>query len=146
MKGAFLLAEREGFEPPIQLPVYLISSQTHSTTLPSLHIFRQVKRVDALVASKSDIQNTFGVLSDLPLVFLQKTPVYPRLSALISSQTLITHSAISPLKAFVKTVVFGRRHRDTTPVFMKNQVQSKKIHHFLCVQNFMPFVIDVKFS
>ena len=32
----FKLAEREGFEPPVQLPVLRISSATHSTTLPPL--------------------------------------------------------------------------------------------------------------
>ena|SRR6516165_497251 len=31
-----LLAEREGFEPPIRLPVCRISSAVHSTTLPPL--------------------------------------------------------------------------------------------------------------
>jgi hypothetical protein len=31
-----LLAEREGFEPPIPVKVCLISSQVHSTALPSL--------------------------------------------------------------------------------------------------------------
>src|SRR5258707_4704128 len=32
-----VLAEREGFEPPIRLPVCRISSAVHSTTLPPLH-------------------------------------------------------------------------------------------------------------
>jgi hypothetical protein len=31
-----VLAEREGFEPSVRLPVRLISSQVHSTTLPPL--------------------------------------------------------------------------------------------------------------
>ena len=31
-----LLAEREGFEPPIPVKVCLISSQVHSTALPPL--------------------------------------------------------------------------------------------------------------
>jgi hypothetical protein len=30
------VAEREGFEPPVRLPVLRISSATHSTTLPPL--------------------------------------------------------------------------------------------------------------
>ena len=33
------LAEREGFEPPIRLPVCRISSAVHSTTLPPLQLF-----------------------------------------------------------------------------------------------------------
>jgi hypothetical protein len=33
------LAEREGFEPPIPVKVCLISSQVHSTALPSLRVF-----------------------------------------------------------------------------------------------------------
>jgi hypothetical protein len=32
------LAEREGFEPPIPVKVCLISSQVHSTALPSLRV------------------------------------------------------------------------------------------------------------
>ncbi len=38
------VAEREGFEPPLPLPVNLISSQTHSTTLPSLLTGRVERR------------------------------------------------------------------------------------------------------
>src|ERR1700691_5837482 len=34
------MAKREGFEPPIPVKVCLISSQVHSTALPSLRIFR----------------------------------------------------------------------------------------------------------
>jgi hypothetical protein len=33
------VAEREGFEPPIPVKVCLISSQVHSTALPSLRAF-----------------------------------------------------------------------------------------------------------
>ena len=33
-------AEREGFEPPVQLPVHRISSAARSTTPASLQIFR----------------------------------------------------------------------------------------------------------
>jgi hypothetical protein len=32
------MAEREGFEPPIPVKVCLISSQVHSTALPSLRM------------------------------------------------------------------------------------------------------------
>src|ERR1700683_1564945 len=45
-----LLAEREGFEPPIRLPVCRISSAVHSTTLPPLHpieIYRYFKSESA---------------------------------------------------------------------------------------------------
>ncbi len=31
------MAEKEGFEPPVPFPVQLISSQSHSATLPLLH-------------------------------------------------------------------------------------------------------------
>jgi hypothetical protein len=34
-----VMAEREGFEPPIPVKVCLISSQVHSTALPSLRVF-----------------------------------------------------------------------------------------------------------
>src|SRR4051794_6360981 len=37
MLGTKGLAEREGFEPPIRLPVCRISSAVHSTPLPPLH-------------------------------------------------------------------------------------------------------------
>ena len=33
-----LMAEREGFEPPIELPLCLISSQVHSTGLCHLSV------------------------------------------------------------------------------------------------------------
>ena len=33
-----ILAERVGFEPTVPLPVRLISSQVHSTTLPPLRV------------------------------------------------------------------------------------------------------------
>ena len=36
------MAEREGFEPPIELPLCRISSAVHSTTLPSL---REIDRL-----------------------------------------------------------------------------------------------------
>jgi hypothetical protein len=35
----FTLAEREGFEPPLQFPVIQFSRLTQSTTLPSLRIW-----------------------------------------------------------------------------------------------------------
>ena len=41
-----VLAEREGFEPSVVLPLRLISSQVHSTTLPPLRVrFRLSKPV-----------------------------------------------------------------------------------------------------
>ena len=36
------MAEREGFEPPIQLPVCRISSAVHSTTLPPLQAIESI--------------------------------------------------------------------------------------------------------
>ena len=33
------VAERGGFEPPIRFPVYILSKDARSTTLPSLHIY-----------------------------------------------------------------------------------------------------------
>ena len=36
--GGRVEAEREGFEPPIRLPVCRISSAVHSTTLPPLRM------------------------------------------------------------------------------------------------------------
>ncbi len=42
----FVLAEREGFEPSVVLPLRLISSQVHSTTLPPLLVrFRLSKPI-----------------------------------------------------------------------------------------------------
>ena len=35
-EGQMSMAEREGFEPPIELPLCRISSAVHSTALPSL--------------------------------------------------------------------------------------------------------------
>ncbi len=42
------MAEREGFEPPVELPPRLISSQVHSATLPPL---RGAERASARTAS-----------------------------------------------------------------------------------------------
>lgn len=36
--SGYSVAEREGFEPPIELPLCRISSAVLSTTQPSLHI------------------------------------------------------------------------------------------------------------
>ena len=42
----FVMAEREGFEPSVVLPLRLISSQVHSTTLPPLLVrFRLSKPI-----------------------------------------------------------------------------------------------------
>ena len=37
------MAEKEGFEPPVELPLQLISSQSHSTTLALLRLGRGIK-------------------------------------------------------------------------------------------------------
>ncbi len=43
------LAEREGFEPPIELPLCRISSAVHSTALPSLREIERARRAARLV-------------------------------------------------------------------------------------------------
>ena len=37
------MAEKEGFEPPVELPLQLISSQSHSTTLALLLLKKGIK-------------------------------------------------------------------------------------------------------
>ncbi len=37
------MAEKEGFEPPVELPLQLISSQSHSTTLALLRLGIRIK-------------------------------------------------------------------------------------------------------
>ena len=54
------LAERKGFEPPIRLPVYRISSPAHSTTLPPL----RVGLMDGIIAGFEDARWAF--LAGLP--------------------------------------------------------------------------------
>jgi hypothetical protein len=39
ISDTYIVAEREGFEPPIRLPVCRISSAVHSTTLPPLQVY-----------------------------------------------------------------------------------------------------------
>ena len=39
------MAEREGFEPPVELPPRRISSAVHSTTLPPLREMRAARRL-----------------------------------------------------------------------------------------------------
>ena len=46
------MAEREGFEPPVELPPRLISSQVHSATLPPL---RGAGRTFARIASVTNV-------------------------------------------------------------------------------------------
>ena len=48
-----LLAEREGFEPPVRFPVHLISSQAPSTGLGHLSAFRISRLRDLRRAKKS---------------------------------------------------------------------------------------------
>ena len=50
-KGFFRyrLAEREGFEPPIELPLCRISSAVHSTALPSLREIERARKATRLV-------------------------------------------------------------------------------------------------
>src|SRR5215472_4485797 len=48
-----VLAEREGFEPPIRLPVCRISSAVLSTTQPPLQLFEQIYNSDFCGMAKS---------------------------------------------------------------------------------------------
>jgi hypothetical protein len=48
------MAEREGFEPPVRLPVLRISSAARSTTLPPLRPFGS--RGMTVVASPSEFE------------------------------------------------------------------------------------------
>jgi hypothetical protein len=57
-----LLAEREGFEPPIRLPVCRISSAVHSTTLPPLRGRDQSPVVVRGVLTKAVRRNKGGQL------------------------------------------------------------------------------------
>ena len=45
------MAEREGFEPPIRLPVCRISSAVHSTTLPPLREVQNAQVVSPYLAA-----------------------------------------------------------------------------------------------
>jgi hypothetical protein len=49
------LAEREGFEPPIRLPVCRISSAVHSTTLPPLQTMTKQKNLVTMQNSEMHI-------------------------------------------------------------------------------------------
>src|ERR1700687_4927641 len=50
--GEEVMAEREGFEPPMELPPCLIASQVHSATLPPL---RGAERALARVVSVTNV-------------------------------------------------------------------------------------------
>ncbi len=52
------MAEKEGFEPPVELPLQLISSQSHSTTLALLRI------------RKAGIKGTLGAIARIEWRFL----------------------------------------------------------------------------
>ena len=71
------MAEREGFEPPIPLRVYLISSQTHSTSSAiSPHYWPQVHCtpiINLSIRYGLITSNIWFVLGALPLVPLEAT-------------------------------------------------------------------------
>jgi hypothetical protein len=57
------MAEREGFEPPIELPLCRISSAVHSTALPSL---REIEKGQFKVPA-----GRYGAAYDIALLMLQ---------------------------------------------------------------------------
>lgn|GEM_PF-1074512 len=61
------MAEKEGFEPPVELPLQLISSQSHSTTLALLHLGRGIK--DTVLFNAS-----FNLKNLSPPVYLGRLP------------------------------------------------------------------------
>jgi len=61
------MAEKEGFEPPVELPLQLISSQSHSTTLALLHLGRVIK--DTVLFNAS-----FNLKNLSPPVYLGRLP------------------------------------------------------------------------
>src|ERR1700743_2317736 len=60
------MAEREGFEPPIRLPVCRISSAVHSTTLPPLRMYEVGPRGSGVVLVHEGRKGkpVFGPISD----------------------------------------------------------------------------------
>ena len=61
-----ILAERVGFEPTVRLPVRLISSQVHSTTLPPLRdqkisSVREMRKINCLETTAQE----FGLVKPL---------------------------------------------------------------------------------
>ena len=54
------VAEREGFEPPIRLPVCRISSAVHSTTLPPLREAKNAQVVPPYLAAAGHGNKRYG--------------------------------------------------------------------------------------
>jgi hypothetical protein len=54
------MAEREGFEPPIRLPVCRISSAVHSTALPPLQAFENMGFLRQRVKRKGRFATAFA--------------------------------------------------------------------------------------
>jgi hypothetical protein len=65
------MAEREGFEPPKQLPVYTLSRRAPSTTRPSLLLKRSF---NLLAIPFYSISGTFIVSQGIPLFFSDRRP------------------------------------------------------------------------
>ncbi len=59
------VAEKEGFEPPVALPRQLISSQSHSATLPLLLKNEPEKRFSIQLASSDWLQLTLNISDQL---------------------------------------------------------------------------------
>ena len=68
----FVLAEEEGFEPSVVLPLRLISSQVHSTTLPPLQRLCSCRSIDSSRAPTSQTQ-VYSFLGAATLAFLGAT-------------------------------------------------------------------------
>src|SRR5437763_17220246 len=70
------MAEREGFEPPIRLPVCRISSAVHSTTLPPLHSgAREVSpRAGKYLAKPAERNKIEARADNQPHSFLESLP------------------------------------------------------------------------
>ena len=86
LRDCYIIAESEGFEPPVQLPVHLISSQARSTTPAAF-----------LSDCKSKI---FSSIIYQVLIFVSKISIWSSFFILVHNQKLLLSYIYTPKLSF----------------------------------------------
>ena len=87
LRDCYIIAESEGFEPPVQLPVHLISSQARSTTPAAF-----------LSDCKSKI---FSSIIYQVLIFVSKISIWSSFFILVHNQKLLLSYIYTPKLSFI---------------------------------------------
>ena len=96
----FVLAEEEGFEPSVVLPLRLISSQVHSTTLPPLQRLCSCRSGNSnrALAFKRQVQSFLGAATLAFLGATVMTTVLPSMPPSCISRVAVRSPRVSTIK------------------------------------------------